>query len=152
AIEDITDEIVVPGADLGRERALARQSADLEDQLRVPVVEHADLRIGGLPIIHITEPTADTDHRLRQLVLGESPARLVHFVDALVAEIAVAVVPEPVPIVVELRPHERLVGSRPTPEIVIDGAGNRRRTSYLADAAARLVAEAARQGDLAQFA
>ena len=38
---------------------------------------------------------------LGRVLHAEAPAGDVHFVDALVAEIAVAVVPEPVPVVVE---------------------------------------------------
>src|SRR5438132_397225 len=125
AVEDVADVIVGAGANLGRIRALARQSANLKDQLCVTVVKHADLRIGRLSIIYITEAAANADHRPRQLVLGKSPAGLIHLVDALVAEVAVAVVPEPVPIVMEFLPHERLNRRRTTPQVIIDGLGDR---------------------------
>ncbi len=51
---------------------------------------------------------------------AESPARDVDFVNALVAEIAIARVPVPVPVVVEAVPVERTFLSRPEPEVVVD--------------------------------
>src|SRR5205823_11998846 len=56
---------------------------------------------------------------------------------------AAARVPDPMPIVVEPLAHERQLEGGTAPEVVIDVGGNRLRASNFADAAARLVAEAA---------
>ena len=92
----------------------------------------------------------------RQSRLAEEPARDVHLVDALVADVAVAVQVDPVPVVVDgpffglsMRRHERRGAA---PEVVVHRRGDRLRAGRLADAVAALVAEAARRGDLAEVA
>ena len=57
---------------------------------------------------------------------AEAPARDVDFVDALVAEVAVAVVPEPVPVVVEAILGELASSARAEPQIVVDAGGHGR--------------------------
>ena len=47
------------------------------------------------------EPSPQANDHFRQRVLLQAPAGHVHLVHALVADVAVAVVPEPVPVVVE---------------------------------------------------
>ena len=89
--------------------------------------------------------------------LAEEPAGDVHLVDALVADVAVAVEVDPVPVVVDravlrvvaMRRHERRGAG---PEVVVDRRRDRLRAGRLADAVAALVAEAARRGDLAEVA
>src|SRR5262249_21949335 len=76
----------------------------------------------------------------------------VHLVDALVAQVAVAVVPGPVPVVVQVLALERILRGGTAPQIVIDALGNRLLAVDLADRAARLVAEAAGDADLAELA
>src|SRR5215468_4761937 len=96
-------------ADLGAFVVLGQQAAYLEDQLTVAVVENANLRVGGLAVVDVAEATADAESRAAQLVLAQAPAGDVHLVDALVAQVAVAVVPDPVPIVVQVLAHQRAV-------------------------------------------
>src|SRR5262249_49287023 len=79
-------------------------------------------------------------------------AGLVHLMDALVAQVAVAVVPGPVPVVVQVLAQERLERGRAAPQVVIDRLGHRLLAVDLADAGAELVAQAAGQLDLSQLA
>src|SRR5207237_4825346 len=153
SLPDVADIVrrLDAGLDIG-ERAPGRQAADLEDQLGIAVIEDADLRIGGLAVVLIAEAAADADDRFRQFVLTQPPAGLVHLVNALVAEVAVAVVPLPVPVVVEVLAHERLPGRRAAPEVVVDRGRNRLRALDLADARPQLVAERPGQLDLAELA
>src|SRR5260221_2147417 len=85
----------------GIEELLARQAADFKNQLAVAVIENADLRVGRLSVVYITKPAAQALYGFGQFVLVESPPRYVHLMDALVAQVAVAVVPGPVPVIVE---------------------------------------------------
>src|SRR5262249_41257111 len=143
AVEDI--------AYLGAQQVFARQAAHFEVQVAIAVVEEADLGVGGLAVIDVAEAAADAEHALGQLVLAEAPAGLIHLVDTLVAEIAVAVVPGPVPIVVQVLAAERLLRSGAAPEIVIDRLGQLLLAGNFADRGPQLVAEAASQADLAEL-
>src|SRR5215813_5560247 len=132
-------------ADLGAFVVLGQQAAYLEDQLTVAVVENANLRVGGLAVVDVAEATADAESRAAQLVLAQAPAGDVHLVDALAAQVAVAVVPDPVPIVVDravprVVAHRRLVRRRATPEVEVHRLGRLLGTAHLADAGPRLVA------------
>ncbi len=78
--------------------------ADLELHHLAPAVvvelEGAVQRVGRFLIVVEHEVAADGAD-LRRILHAQTPARHVHLVDALVAQIAVAGVPEPVPVVVE---------------------------------------------------
>ena len=104
------------------------------------------------------------------LLLAKAPARDVELVRTLVARVAVAVVPVPVPVVVEAIAVERPLRRRAEPQVVIDlrqvggvvgrlrrgrhatelvlFAGSHRTIGILADAGARLEAQAPRHVDL----
>src|SRR5207247_660708 len=116
----------------------------------------ADLRVGRLAVIDVAEASADADHRLGQPLLAEAPAGDVHLVDALVAEVAVAVVPDPVPVVVDgavgRLAVRRVVRGGAAPQVVVHRGGRLLVTVHLADARPRLVAQAARQLHLADAA
>lgn len=71
---------------------------------------------------------------------AEAPA---HFVDALVADVAVAVFPVPMPVVVEAVFGERPFGRRAEPQVVMN-AGGRGFVGCAADRVAPLEAETAR--------
>ncbi len=118
------------------------EAANLEDQLGGAVIEDGDLRVGGLALVGVAEPAAQAEDRLRQSGVGDHPAGLVHLVDALVADVAVAEVPEPVPVVVDQVGVERPFRGRPQPEVEVHLA--RRLARRLgADAVPRLVAQTA---------
>ena len=71
----------------------------------VAVIEHAELRVGGLAVVDVTKAAANAHDRFRQFRLVQPPAGLVHFVDTLVAEVAIAIGPDPVPIVMQTLAH-----------------------------------------------
>src|SRR5690242_17814297 len=71
--------------------------------------------------------------------------------DALVAEIAVAVVPEPVPVVMESILSELALRRGPEPKVVIDTRRNRR-DRRVTDGIAPLVAQPASHVDIAEQA
>src|SRR6185295_223466 len=79
------------------------------------------------------------------------PAGDVHLVDTLVADIAVPVVPVPVPLVVEAVLVERPRGRGAEPEVIVHSRRDRA-VRLLADRGALLVAEAASDLDLPQLA
>src|SRR5579864_5685717 len=62
---------------------------------------------------------------LRWIIDGQSPAGDVEQMHAPVAELASAVIPEPVPVVMETIRIERSRGSRPQPQIVVERRGRR---------------------------
>ena len=75
-------------------------SADLEHQFRIAIVKRRDLGVWRFLIVvggAIVFSTSGAD-ALRQPA-AKAPARDIHFVNALVADIAVAGVPEPMPVV-----------------------------------------------------
>src|SRR5262249_7014240 len=121
-----------------------------------------DLRVCGLAVVHVPDTTTEAEHGVRHRRLAEAPAGLVHLVNALVAEVAVAVVPDPVPVVVDravlavrVVASRHLERGRAGPQVVV----HRRRRLLLAhlqpdvaDARAVSVAHADRQIDLPEFA
>ena len=54
--------------------------------------------------------------------------------DSIIANLAIARVPEPVPFVMQLFAHERSLGSRTAPEIVVNGGRRRRGRGHRTDA------------------
>src|SRR5262249_8318846 len=151
AVPDVAD-VGVLRLEAERVRALRRQAAHLEDQLAVAVVVDAHLRVGRLAVVLVAEAAADAHDRVGHRVLAEAPPGLVHLMDALVAEVAVAVFPLPVPVVVQVLAHQRPVRRRAAPQVVVDAGRDRLRAAHLADRAARLVAQAAGQLHLADLA
>src|SRR5262249_7417351 len=99
---------------------LDRQVTHLEDQLAVAVVEEANLGVGRLPVVDPAEATAHAENAVAQFILTQAPTGNVHLMDALIAEVAVAVVPLPVPVVVETLAQDRTVRSGATPQVVVD--------------------------------
>ena len=81
----------------------------------------------------------------------DQPAGFVHLVDALVPDVAVAEIPEPVPVVMNQVGMKRLLGRRAEPDVESELRG-RIVSGFDADAAARLVAESPRNLQLAELA
>ncbi len=127
------------------------QSADFEDELGLAVVEDGDLGVGGLALVFVAESSAQADGGFGVGGIGDSPAGFVHFVDALVADVAVAGVPEPVPVVVNEIAMEGLLGRGAQPDIEID-FGRRGFDRFEADAVAFFVAEGAAYEEFAELA
>src|SRR5205823_168744 len=116
----------------------------LEDELGLAEVHDADLSVGRLPLVVIAEPAAEAEHGLGVSRAGtrgtrDQPAGDIHLVNALVADVAVAEVPEPVPVVMDQVLVIRLAGGRTEPEVEIDW-GRRRRAGLETDTATGLVA------------
>ena len=112
-------------ADAGVLIRIGLQPADFEDQLAIAVIEDANLGVGRLAVVDVTESAADANDTLGQLILAQAPAGDIHLVNALIAQVAVAVIPNPVPIIMQMFAHERLDGRRTAPEIVVDRLGDR---------------------------
>src|SRR5262249_15135795 len=125
AVDEGTSLKVGDVADLGAVVGTGGEAADLEDELRVAVVNDGDLGVGRLALVLVAEAAAHADDRLRIGRAGSSrggdePAGDVHLVDALVANVAVAEIPEPVPVVVDEVPVEGLFRRGPEPEVEIE--------------------------------
>src|SRR6516162_10223085 len=80
--------------------------------------------VRGLLVILEHEMPADGGH-LGRILHSETPASFVDFVDALIADVAIAGVPNPVPVVVEAITGEGLHWRGTGPQIVIDPGRNR---------------------------
>src|SRR5438046_9925617 len=111
-----------------------------------------DLRIRRGPVVDIAEAAAETEDARRKLVLAQEPAGNVHLVNALISQIAVSGVPNPMPIVMEAFAHERFHRRRAAPEIIVDAGRNWLRAVHFADARTALVAKAARDQNFAEVA
>src|SRR5207248_8192146 len=103
-----------------------------------------------LPLVLVAEPAADAEDRARQRPVLDGPAGDVHLVNALVADVAVAEIPEPVPVVVDEVGVEVLLRRGPGPDVEIDLL-RRLRHRPDADALARLVAQGPRHQQLAEL-
>ncbi len=79
---------------------------------------------------------------------AQAPARHIDLVNALVAQVAVAVVPEPVPVVVKTILREGVLRRRAQPQVVVH-ARRHRLFRLAADGVAPLVAHAAGHVDIA---
>jgi hypothetical protein len=82
------------------------EAACFGDDLFVAEVEDANLRVGCLGDIRVAEAAPLAEHAAAQAGHAEAPAADVERVDVVVADLAVAGVPEPVPVIVELWPRE----------------------------------------------
>src|SRR5437879_9901843 len=85
---------------------------------------------------------AQTNHALRQRP-DQRPAGNIHFMHALIADVPIAEIPEPVPVVMDEVPMKRPLGRRAKPEIEIK-VGRRRLDGFESDAPARFAAVAFR--------
>ena len=128
------------------------QAANLEEDRGRVVVQEDDLRVGRLAVVLVAEPAAEAHDVPGQRVLAQAPAAAVHVVDAHVAEVAVAGVPVPVPVVVQVLAHQGPLVGRAAPEVVVDRLRDRLRAGDLADALPRLVVEPVGVEDLAEIA
>ena len=136
------------------------QAAHLKDELGVAEIHDGNLGVGRLSLVVIAEATAQTQNGLGEggarAVLActrcrDQPASLVHLVDALVPDVAIAEIPEPVPVVMNQVGVKSLLGCRPEPDVV--GELCRGITRGLdPDATAGLVAESPRNLQLAKLA
>src|SRR5256885_559957 len=108
-----------------------------------------ELGVRRFAVVLVAEAAADAQDARRELILAKRPAGGVHLVDALAAQVAAAVFPEPVPVVVEVLAMWLFHRRGAEPEVVADGLGHfADATGHFADRAATLVAKAANDLDL----
>ena len=152
AVDDVADLDAAVALRL-RVLVVGVEAAHLEDQ-RGAVLEVVDhhLGVGGLAVVHVAEAAAHARDPAGEPRLPQGPARDVHLVDALVADVAVAGGPHPVPVVVQPGAPQRQEVGRAAPEVVVDPVGDRLGAVREADRGARLVAEAGRHLHRAELA
>src|ERR1041385_5311029 len=92
----------------------------LTDERSGLVIEQRDVRIGCLAAVVERKPSADAHGARRRPILSQSPSAKVYDVNSIVAHLAVAGGPEPVPFVVQLFAQERRLRSGTAPEIIVD--------------------------------
>ena len=109
-----------------------------------------DLRVGGLAIVLVSEPAADAPDAWGKFHVAEEPTGDVHLVDALIAKVAIAVIPHPVPVVMQAFAGEGFLGGWAEPEIVIHLARHILGIRDITDAAAALVAKTTGDLDLTE--
>src|SRR5262249_56666022 len=97
------------------------------------------LHVRRLPLVALGEPAAQAPNFRGQRGPGDGPAGDVDLVDALVADVTDAEVPEPVPVVMDQAGVVRLIRSRPAPQIEVQLA-RRLGDRLVADTPARLAA------------
>src|ERR1041385_56839 len=131
---------------VGRARG---QAAHFEDERRILVFVKNDQRVRRGAIVDVTDAAADAEDARRKGVFAEDPAGDVHLVNPLVAQIAVAGRPNPMPIIMQILAHQRILGGGTTPQIVVDVLGHGLGAVDFADARAPFVAQATRSQDFA---
>ncbi len=106
--EDVSVFVLENDADFGASVVIhflgilcGRQSSDFEVEGCLFVAVGDGLGVRGFAVIHVTESSTDADDGSGELFFAEEPAGDVGLVDALITEVAVAVVPDPVPVVVK---------------------------------------------------
>ncbi len=131
------------------------EAAGFEDELSLAVVKDGELHVGGLALVGVVGAvdvaSADGDDGFGEGGVFDGPAGDVHLMDALIADVTVAEVPEPVPVVVDEVAVEGLFGSGAEPEIEIHVAGDFF-VGFVADAPAGFAAVAFGDEEFAVFA
>ena len=131
-----------------------RQAAHLEEHRRlVSLIDNK--RVRRLRGVLVAQAPADGERERGNGILSQEPAANIHLVGALVAVVAVAIVPEPVPVIVHraeaaIAPR-RFVRGRAAPDIVINIIGHALRAVHQANALAAFVAEPAGENYLAEM-
>ena len=138
------------GADLGF--VVRAPVADFKFQQPLLAVRHVefvrDVKHVGRGLVIVKHHVRADGRDAVRIFDAQSPARHVEFMNALIAEVAVTRVPHPMPVVVKAILGERLQGRGTGPEVVMDAGGHRFFRS-VADGVAPLVAQAAREIDVA---
>src|SRR5207302_626924 len=103
------------------------------------VIEQRDVRVGSLAAVVERKPSPNAYGARRRLILSQSPSAKVNDMNSIIADLAVAGRPEPVPFVVQLFAHERRHWRGTAPEIVVHGGRQGRRCVDGANAVTRPV-------------
>ena len=114
--------------DAGKVAHFADEAAGFKDELGLAVVKDGQLHVGGLALVGVVGAvdvaSAEGNDGLGEGGVFDGPAGDVHLMDALVADVAVAEVPEPVPVVVDEVAVEGLFGGGSEPEVEVHVAGD----------------------------
>lgn len=114
--------------DAGEVAHFADEAAGFEDELSLTVIKDGELHVGCLALVGVVGAvdvaSADGDDGLGESGVFDGPAGDVHLMNALVADVAVAEVPEPVPVVVDEVAVEGLFGGGAEPEVEVHVAGD----------------------------
>ena len=112
----------------GKSLILPTRPRGFEDELGLAVVKDGELHVGCLALVGVVGAvdvaSADGDDGFGESGVFNGPAGDVHLMNALVADVAVAEVPEPVPVVVNEVAVEGLFGSGAEPEVEVHVAGD----------------------------
>ena len=127
------------------------ESADFEDD-GDGIIEVADLGVCPLAVVLVAESRADGDDGGGEFRIAGHPTADIELVGTLVAEVAVAVIELPVPVVVEFFAMNGSHLAWAAPEIVIDRGGSGFGSGDFADGRAGFVAETAGEFDFADLA
>lgn len=114
--------------DAGEVAHFADEAAGFEDELGLAVIKDGELHVGGLGLVGVVGAvdvaSADGNDGFWEGGVFDGPAGDIHLMNALVAHVAVAEVPEPVPVVVDEVAVEGLFGSGSKPKVKIHVAGD----------------------------
>src|SRR5687767_11195 len=99
---------------------LVHQAAHLENQKNISVLIDRHLHVRRLALIVVSKPSAQTPNLVGQRGSFDRPTGHIDFVNALVANVTVAKVPEPMPVVMNQIAVIRLHGGWPKPQIEIE--------------------------------
>ena len=132
--------------------ALVVHVADVEEHLlAVGVLGDAEHGVGRLALVLPLESPAQRHHPHRvHHILAQRPLRDVELVRALVVHVAVARLPEPVPVVVDVVGVELVDDGRPAPQVPVQ-VGRRIAVGLEADGVARLAAVTVGDDQLAEL-
>src|SRR5439155_20175348 len=119
-------------APVGLTRFVLGQPAHFEDQRCLLVIVVNDERIRGLPVVLVAKASTRAPDPRRQLAFAKKPSGDVHLMYGLVADVAVANVPVPMPVIVKTLSPNGLRRPRAAPEIVIHVRRRRLRSGDLA--------------------
>ena len=141
--------------DAGKVAHFTDEAAGFEDELGLAVVKDGELHVGGLALVGVVGAvdvaSAEGNDGFGEGGVFDGPTGDVHLMNALVADVAVAEVPEPVPVVVDEVAVEGLFGSGSEPEVEVYVAGDFF-VGFVADAPAGFAAVAFGDEEFAVFA
>ncbi len=115
-----------------RNVVFAHESPGFKNQDGFIILINSHLGIGGFALVFVTEPASDTPDTLGHGSTLNGPTGDIHFMDTLIARVAITGFPEPVPVIMNQITMVGLFCSRPQPEIKVQTFGRRARC-FIAD-------------------
>jgi len=122
------DVVTATGAEVDRAVVAAAfgvgEVTDIDDDFDAIVIEEGEVHVGGFAVIVPEEAVTGGDDAGGDVVPAEDMAEVIDVVDAPVTHFAVAPIPLPMPVVMELLAHDGGHGGWAGPEVVVDMIGN----------------------------